>query len=74
MGLPGAGSSGLCRLPVRRCWGTAEPAERGAIDQVPRQGPQCGRDAAQLCTEDASTEQWGYEGLKGHPEAIRMKR
>ena len=42
--LPGAGSSGLCHLPVRGCRGTHEPAERGAIDQVPRQGPQRGRE------------------------------
>jgi hypothetical protein len=68
VGLLRASYPGLCHLRVRECWDTDEPDERGVIDQGPRQGPQCGWEAARGRTEDAaSTEQWGAKVSSQHP-------
>src|SRR5712691_6780569 len=69
--LPWAGSPGSCGLPVLGRWGTNEPTERGAIDQVSRQGPQRGREAAQGRTEDRSAQQRRQQTFRDPPEESR---
>src|SRR5713101_4508492 len=69
--LPWAGSPASCGLPVLGRWGTNEPTERGAIDQVSRKGQQRGREAAYGRAEDRSAQQRRQQTFRDPTEESR---